>query len=124
MSHLGLDLLKQSLELVHIRLLLRPADAQPLLLVGLGDLVMAREWSVLKSCNNTMSLGCLKRGGYIPCGSGPVFCASVKGCDIRSERTYMVNLLVGEPPVVLEDVVLWCANSDSELLGDRLGRIC
>jgi len=42
--HLRLDLLEQSLELVHVRLLLWPADAQPLLLVGLGDLVMT-EWS-------------------------------------------------------------------------------
>jgi hypothetical protein len=36
--HLGLDLLVESLELVHICCLGRPANAQTLLLVGLGDL--------------------------------------------------------------------------------------
>jgi hypothetical protein len=36
--HLGLDVLEQSLELVHVGLLLGPLDAETLGLVGLGDL--------------------------------------------------------------------------------------
>jgi len=36
--YLGLDLLEQSLELVHVGLLLGPADTETLLRVGLGDL--------------------------------------------------------------------------------------
>jgi hypothetical protein len=36
--HLGLDLLGKRLELVHIRLLLRPANTETLLRIRLGDL--------------------------------------------------------------------------------------
>lgn len=36
-SHLGLDLLQQCLQLVHVCLLLRPLDTQSLLLIWLGD---------------------------------------------------------------------------------------
>lgn len=36
--HLGLDLLGKSLELIHLQLLHRPADAQTFGLVWLGDL--------------------------------------------------------------------------------------
>ena len=38
-SHLALELLRQGLQLVHLELLLRPADSQTLSLVWLGDLV-------------------------------------------------------------------------------------
>lgn len=38
LSHLALDLLGKSLQLVHLQLLLRPADDQALLLVRLGNL--------------------------------------------------------------------------------------
>lgn len=37
-SHLALDLLSQGLQLVHLELLLGPADDEALLLVWLGDL--------------------------------------------------------------------------------------
>lgn len=43
--HLGFDILKEGLKLIHVSLLLGPADAQTLCLVGLWDLreALARE---------------------------------------------------------------------------------
>lgn len=41
--HLRLDLLVQSLQLIHVRLLSRPANAHTLLLVRLGDLYNSGE---------------------------------------------------------------------------------
>lgn len=43
--YLRLDLFKQRLELVHIRLLRRPADTKAFLRVGLGDLEKAADVS-------------------------------------------------------------------------------
>lgn len=62
--HLGLDLLKQRLELLHIRLLLRPANAEALLLVGFRDLIVSQS-----APTHTMRPG--RIWATVPCGSAP-----------------------------------------------------
>lgn len=122
--HLGLELLEQSLELVHVGLLLGPADAETFRLVGLGDL------------GEVVSMQGADRPGVhgeIPCGSGPN-----KGCKLEVTGkgggdgegvtpwgrgrggTHVLDDLVGGWAVVLEDVVLGGAGGGHELLNDGL----
>lgn len=114
-SHLGLDIFEQGLELVHVRLLLGPANAKSLDLVGLGDLEevsglgrgfdrgflrVFTMWKWTCMCVST----CMTNG--FPRGEG--------------REAYMLDDLVGSRAVVLEDVVLGGAGGLDELLDDGL----
>jgi len=47
--HLGLELLEESLELVHVGLLLGPANAEAFRLIGLGDLGRGYQYALNKA---------------------------------------------------------------------------
>ena len=107
---LGLDLLGQSLELLHVGAGGRPVDAKTLGLIGLGDLGrLVNRCRVLKGRN------------CIPCGSGPRILLVILIPKIPWHgSTYVVNLLVGNGAVVLEDVVVRRACGVDKLLERRL----
>lgn len=70
--HLVLDLLKQRLELLHVRRLRGPADAQALGLVGLRNLYTCN--SIVSNCLNVWlvlsSNFCMHIRVHVQCGSG------------------------------------------------------
>lgn len=95
--HLGLDLLEESLEFIHVRLLLRPADAQPLLLVGFGNLRLWQSGQILTLRNTKSPLG-LSWPRYIPCGSGPVALVSSR-IQLAGWTADLHGQLLGARPV-------------------------
>lgn len=110
----GLDILAESLEVVHVGLLGGPLDAQTLSIVRLRDLCHI-------SKSRSFGVVCVARA--LQCGSEPRDRSQQAGSIYADTDgvSYVVNLLVGNVAVVLEDVVVRDARGDGNLLESRLG---
>lgn len=125
-SHLALDLLSQSLELIHLKLLLWPADAQSLRLVGLGDLFTNNQY--VRNTTTLVGICCIltmwtwtyqTRRSVVPLAS------ITKDSGRAFQKTHVANFLVGKLAVVLQDVVILGASGNGNLLRDGLrGNYC
>jgi hypothetical protein len=119
--HLGLDLLVESLELVHICCLGRPANAQPLLLVGLGDLNISLVYNL--TAISKLRSNHLSYEYNIPCGSEPKQTHQHYTISKWAIQTYMVNNLVRNPAIVLQDIEISRTTSLGNLLCNGLYKI-
>lgn len=103
-SHLALQLLMQLLQLIHIRLLGRPADTQALFLVWLRNHVK-------------VDLRCISPQAHL---SLLIVFSQHRRCHSdRAKQTYVVHDLVSKPPVVLQTVPVLGPACSRDLLDHR-----